>query len=307
MVDILLATYNGEKFIIEQFDSILNQTYQDFRIIIRDDGSTDSTVSIIKKYEMQYPQKIRVVQDDVKCGSSVSNFFQLMKYAESPYVMFSDQDDVWLEHKIEVTYKKVKEIEARVGKDKPVLVFGDYKPVDNQLNDIEFNSRNNQITSYKLDFNHLLVQNYVTGCLVMMNECLYKKMGEYSSEILMHDWWAALYASMFGEVCHVPEVVMLYRQHGNNCVGAVDVKSFKYRFGKFIDKETKYAQDKYREQAYMFLKRYICDFNDIQRIQVINFIDLFSCKNKLVRIFRLIKGKYLKSDIVRIIGQLWYI
>ena len=97
-VDILLAAYNGGKYIAEQIDSILAQTYQDFRLIIRDDASTDNTVMIIDEYAAKYPDKIWVVHDDAVCKSATKNFFQLLTYAEADYVMFSDQDDYWLHH-----------------------------------------------------------------------------------------------------------------------------------------------------------------------------------------------------------------
>ena len=92
-VDILLAAYNGEKFIAEQIESILAQTYQDFRLVIRDDGSSDNTPAIIEDYAAKYPGKIEVVHDDAVCKSPAKNFFELLKHAEADYVMFSDQDD----------------------------------------------------------------------------------------------------------------------------------------------------------------------------------------------------------------------
>ena len=307
MIDVLLATYNGERYIEEQIKSILDQTYQDFRILIRDDGSTDGTVPIIERYATNYPEKIVIIKDGKKGGSAVKNFFHLINAAESDYVMFSDQDDYWLPDKIAVTYKIMKRIEHKKGKNTPILTFATYKAVDGELKDTGFNEKNNQISAYKLDFNHLLVQNYVTGCLMMANKALYTKCGEYDDRILMHDWWMALLASSCGVIYHIPDVVMLYRQHGDNEVGAVDVKSLRYRIDKFLDKKTSSMQYLYLDQAKLFMKRYgrmmpVEEYNSLK-----TFVSIYNYKFKIKRMYILLKGKYLKGDIVRAIGQLWYI
>ncbi|MBS5112853.1 MAG: glycosyltransferase [Coprobacillus cateniformis] len=110
MVDILLATYNGEKYIREQIDSILNQTYQDFRILIRDDGSKDETVSIIENYTKKYQGKIVLIQDNIECGSSVSNFMELSKHATADYIMYCDQDDYWFTNKIDSSLNAIRKL-----------------------------------------------------------------------------------------------------------------------------------------------------------------------------------------------------
>lgn len=103
MIDILMATYNGEKYLRPQLDSILRQSNTDWRLIIRDDCSTDNTVQIIREYQQQYPDKFILVQADAPSGSAQNNFFQLIKYWQqhgtADYVMFADQDDVWLQKK----------------------------------------------------------------------------------------------------------------------------------------------------------------------------------------------------------------
>src|SRR2546423_15580504 len=99
-VDILLATYNGEQFVAEQIDSILQQTYKDIHLFIRDDGSQDSTKAIIQSKQKQYPHKITIIPNHSRLGV-VGNFSTLLEFSESFYVMFSDQDDVWLSNKVE--------------------------------------------------------------------------------------------------------------------------------------------------------------------------------------------------------------
>lgn len=302
-----MATYNGEKYLKQQFNSLLKQTYQDFRILVRDDGSTDNTIAIIEGYAKRYPEKIIYIQDKKKGGSAAKNFFYLISYASADYIMFCDQDDIWLPDKIDKTYKKMLAIECSRGKKEPVLVFSTYKPVDEKLKPIYLKEKNNQISAYNLDFNHLLVQNYVTGCLMMCNKALYSNCGDFDDGILMHDWWLALLASSTGTICHIPDIMMLYRQHNNNEVGCVDVKSFRYRLSKFLDKDTRNKQYLYLAQAELFYKRYSDILDANAKKQLTDFISIYRQSSKLKRMYGLIKGCYLKSDVVKIIGQLLYI
>ncbi|MBQ7192792.1 MAG: glycosyltransferase, partial [Synergistaceae bacterium] len=121
-IDILMATYNGQKFIAEQLDSIFSQTFQDFRLIVRDDGSTDNTCAILEEYSAKYPGRIKIIHDEAVCKSATKNFFEILKHAEADYVMFSDQDDVWLKYKVQITLDYMKETE-RKNPGKPVLIF----------------------------------------------------------------------------------------------------------------------------------------------------------------------------------------
>jgi glycosyltransferase involved in cell wall biosynthesis len=247
------------------------------------------------------------VIDNKKCGSSVSNFMQLTSYATADYVMYCDQDDYWLPNKIEVTLKKMVEIENGIGNDKPILVFSTYRAVDCELNDLQLDESKNQIASYNLELNGLLVQNCVTGCLMMISRKLCDMAGDYNESILMHDWWLAIIASAMGEICHIPFITMLYRQHGNNVVGVVNVKSVKYRWMKFTDKKTREQKDLYRMQAQLLLDRFALNLSNENRRIVEQFLAIYTYKSKIKRVYHLIKGKYLKSDLIRCIGQVWYI
>lgn len=307
MVDVILATYNGEKFLSQQLESLLNQTYQDFRILIRDDGSTDSTIDIIKEFTKRYPEKITEVVDDKKCGSSVRNFFELLGHTKSDYVMFCDQDDYWLPNKIEVSVNSIQSAENKYGIDTALLAYGNYDVVDEKLQNIPIDRSTLQLDVDNISLSKLLVQNYVTGCLIIINKNLAGLLGCYDEGIIMHDWWAALVASAMGKIVHIPETLMLYRQHTDNVVGAENIESWKYRFSKIKNAQTKNAKYLCKQQADILMKRYCHDMTVENKKIVQNFISIYDEKNKLKRMKMLIDGKYLKSDKVRVLGQLWYI
>ena len=133
MITVLLAVYNGEKYLKEQIESILNQSVKDVKIVIRDDGSTDNSGEIITSYCNEFPDKISCIKGEAT-GSAQKNFAELLKNCDSDYIMFSDQDDVWLCDKIEKTYNAM--VKAEQNSQTPVLVHTDLKVVDDKLCEI---------------------------------------------------------------------------------------------------------------------------------------------------------------------------
>ena len=216
-IDILMAAYNGERYISEQIESILSQTFTDWRLLIRDDGSTDNTPAIIEDYAAKYPGKIEIVHDDVVCKNSTKNFFELLKHADSDYVMFSDQDDVWLPYKVQITYDYMKKAECD-NPGKPVMVFTGMQAVDAELRSIDVILRLD-FPEYRYTFKELLSGNCASGCTQILNRACYEGMGGFQEGIPYHDYWASLYASAFGTIVRVPMALILYRQHGDNVVG----------------------------------------------------------------------------------------
>lgn len=236
-VYILMATYNGEKYLKEQIDSILNQTYKNWRLIIHDDNSTDNTLNLIKEYVEKYPEKIILIDDDISTGGAKENFAYLLNKIDDnfDYIMFSDQDDVWFENKIELTLNKMIETERKYSK-KPILVHTDLKVVDENLNVIA----ESMIRYQKIDINNqkyikfLALENVVTGCTVMINKYLYNLVLNIPKEAIMHDWWIALVALKNNgiiEFLNIPTI--LYRQHTNNDTGAKRIDK-KYYFKKLL-------------------------------------------------------------------------
>ena len=216
-VDILLATYNGEKYLKELIDSILNQTYKNIKLIISDDCSKDSTRKILEEYEKQ-DERVEVYYQPQNLGY-VKNFEFLLKQVKSNLYMLADQDDVWLPEKIE---KSVETIE----RENADLVFGDLEVVDKDLktiypsfNDFMLLSRKikKYIKSYKLNY----LYNCVTGCTVIAKSKFISKLLPIpaNSKYFIHDHWLGIIMSIYGKVVYMPEKYIKYRQHGNNQVG----------------------------------------------------------------------------------------
>ena len=234
-IEILMATYNGSRFIKQQLDSVLCQTNTNWVLKIRDDGSTDDTLALIKEYQLNYPNKIEIIDDNKGNIGIVNNYSTLLLSSSADYIMFCDQDDVWLPFKIEKTLNKMLETEKN-NNGKPVLVHTDMKVVDSNLtlvSDSFFEYQN--LKPCKNNINNLLVQNNVTGCTIMINKQLRDKFKlPFSSDVIMHDWFIALNAAIFGIIAFIPEATLLYRQHESNSIGAKGY-NFSYVIKKFKD------------------------------------------------------------------------
>jgi glycosyltransferase involved in cell wall biosynthesis len=221
-IDIVLATYNGERYLEEQIQSILNQTHPHWRLIIRDDGSTDSTPTIIRNYTEKYPDNIVAIDDSLHNLGACGNFGKLLEHATADYVMFSDQDDVWLPHKIELTFQKMDAMEKIHGRDMPLLVYTDMRVVDNNLSIIADSFWRHQVFNPNIgrSLSRFLVSNVATGCTVMINRKLRDFATPLPQEAMMHDWWVGLVSAALGKNDYLDEATVLYRQHASNVAGA---------------------------------------------------------------------------------------
>lgn len=234
MIDILLSTYNGEKYIKEQLDSIISQTNINWQLKIRDDGSTDKTIEIIEGYIQVYSNKIILCKDDNGRLGSTLSFSKLLELSSSKYIMLCDQDDVWLNNKIEITLNGMLEMENRYG-DIPLMVFTDLREVDQELNLIS----ESFIKSQKLDptiinnATKLASMNVVAGCTTMINKKAIQYILPIYSKYVTHDQWIAINIAKFGKIKYLDVATILYRQHSNNVLGAYKI-GISYFFNKIM-------------------------------------------------------------------------
>ncbi len=307
MITILLAAYNGERYLAEQIESILLQTETRWKLVIQDDCSTDGTFVIAQNYASIYPDKIRVVQRGTPSGSAKNNFSSMLEYVDTEYWMTCDQDDVWLSNKIEITFFEMQNLE-RQNKGIPLLVHTDLTIVNENKNILA----KSFFTYQKLDFTHdafayLLVQNIVTGCTAMMNRTLLKQMKAVPMDALMHDWWFALVAAAFGRIGFVNEPTILYRQHNDNSVGAKNANSIFYLLKRVTQiQEVKKTFTSTYLQAKCFIDSYQNELPDYALRICKKYIEL-PYLSKIQKIKRLGQYGFWKSSFVRQLGQLLFI
>lgn len=217
-IEILLATYNGAQFLAPQLDSIERQTIRSWRLMVRDDGSTDSTGGILADFRRRHPDRVRLVEDTAGRLGALGNYGRLLELSAAEYVCFCDQDDVWMPDRIE---RLLGCAEARVGKPGPLLVHSDLEVVDRDLQTVAGSLwRYQYIRPERCRWQQLLVQNVVTGCASLLNRDLRDAVLPVSRDAVMHDWWIALVAASVGEIRWVKTPTVRYRQHGANDTGA---------------------------------------------------------------------------------------
>lgn len=254
-VDILLATYNGSKFLRQQIDSIKHQSHSDWRLLIRDDGSHDKTLQLVNTLTEDIPQSVSILNSDQRLGV-VANFSKLLEASSANYIMFSDQDDVWHKEKVAMSLEAIKKLEALHGNQVPLLVHTDLEVVD-----VELQTLSTSFWRYAKLFpektrvlNRLLVQNAVTGCAMICNRALVKAAYPIPPEAIMHDWWMALVASAFGYVEALPIKTIKYRQHASNALGANKFGTLRH-LKKAWERRSEMSRKKH-DQAYALLNRY---------------------------------------------------
>lgn len=233
-IDILLATYNGGKYLGEQLDSLTRQTNRDWRLLVRDDGSTDDTMRIIEHYRAQHgAEKVVVLPPSVQAPHDrnpklcvVRNFSALMEYSKAggkaDYIMFCDQDDRWDPTKIDISLRAMHELEQAHGRDTPLLVHTNSRLI--REDGTPMGTTNHQALKLKAKnttFRSDIVQWTAQGCTILLNRGLLALAAPVPDTVCLHDVWVGLIASGVGHKAFIEEPTMDYRQHDKNVVGAL--------------------------------------------------------------------------------------
>ncbi len=224
-VVIVLSSYNGSRFIAEQIESIRRQSFAGWRLVVRDDGSSDETVRIVERLAAG-DSRVEVLRDGRGNLGPARSFGVLLEHASNAgarRVALADQDDVWRPEKLERELALLRRRENELGERTPLLVHSDLTVVDETLEVIAPSllafQRMKPVTEGALS--KLLIQNFVTGCTTVINRPLLDAALPFP-QVIMHDWWLALCAAAMGEVLYLPEATVLYRQHGRNTLGSRD-------------------------------------------------------------------------------------
>lgn len=301
-VGIVMATYNGSKYIREQINSILNNTYTDWTLWICDDGSKDNTLTILKEYETKYPGKIRVHQNPKNLGL-VRNFLEGTKECDTRYIMFCDQDDVWNKDKIQITLNEMKRMEDKEGNHNPITVFTDVTVVNSKLSQLHSSFYQvSKLDTNQLDLPHILMENKLIGCTIMFNLSVKEKMTKLPKLARVHDWWIAILSASFGMISYLPETTLLYRQHENNVIGNQSFYSYVQKRIKTLWKQRQVLLST-QKQAYEFYEIYQNQLSRKNKKIVYEFAMLHK-RNWFIRRYIIVKNGYLKTGLLRNIGVL---
>lgn len=304
-VYILLAAYNGQKYIGEMIDSILAQDYTDWHLVLSDDSSSDSTPSVLDSYAEKYPERITHYKSGKRFGNAQNHFMHLLEqYSDAPYIMFCDQDDVWHKDKISKTLAKMKETEKDPAV--PAMVHTDLCVVDGQLNLLsESFCEYSKLNGHRLALNQLLAQNVVTGCTMMLNSALAQRAAQTVEEkdMLMHDWWIALIASVYGQIGFLDEATIDYRQHSDNVVGAKNIRSVGYILRKISGNEARKAIKQTFTQAKALYARF-GDSIDATNKEILKQYASLENDGWFKRRCKYIKYGFYKCGFIRVFGQM---
>ena len=211
MVDILMATYNGEAFVEEQVRSIINQTYSSWRLLVHDDGSTDQTLEILRRLSND-DARIVLIEDGVSHLGVAHNFIHLIALSTAPYCMFCDQDDIWLPNKVEKMLHAIEPLDQTL----PQALYTNaylWNPERGILSD------KNTLTYPTTIRQTLFLNTGIQGAAAIFNRKMCEVMAQPLSYYAMHDHVLLLAGICFGQVHYLHESLMYYRQHEHNLTG----------------------------------------------------------------------------------------
>lgn len=299
-ITVVMTAYNGEVYIEEQIMSVLEGSFRDFVLHVYDDGSTDRTRQILGELEQAYPDRIKFFANTVNKGV-IRNFTEGARAAKSPYIMFCDQDDVWLPDKLLKSLERIKKEEKQCGEETPVVVFTDAVVTDEGLSArAESFHKSSHLNPQKTDLPHLLMENKLIGCTMIINAAMRDKLGTVPEEARMHDWWIGLVGAALGRVAYLPEPTLLYRQHEKNVVGSSSFQSYvKARLSSLGGQRLVLRRT--QEQGAAFLRVYQKELSEEKKEILKDFEELLSAGFIRKRCL-LIKNGFWKTGLLRNIG-----
>lgn len=248
LVQILLSTWNGEAWLAELLASLNRQSFSDWELLVRDDGSQDQTIKIILEWQREYPYHLAKFITDGEHLGSTQSFSKLVEYSTAPYLMFCDQDDIWFPEKLEFSLAALQKLENEVGFCTPILVHTDMAVVNEakELSAISFWAlRSFNVKQSKQAY---LLTNVVSGCASIFNRAAAEKAFPVPYHAMQHDRWLALVCAWFGQIYALPQPLLFYRQHANNQVGA--------ELQSIPSTEIASRVEAWSQQAEVFLQRY---------------------------------------------------
>lgn len=306
MIDILLALHNGAEFLEEFVASLSRQTLRDFQLVVFDDASRDRSAELLRELCSRYGIAIAALASSPTSRGVAGAFGEALALSAAEYVCLADQDDRWHPEKLEMNLARMRETEARHGKAAPLLVHSDLRVCDRDMNVLHPSFFAYQrISPGRHALKDLLVQNSVTGCTVMMNRALADSIPCFPEGTIFHDWFIALVASAFGSIECISRPLVDYRQHGNNCLGAV-----KYD-GPLLVRTMRSGRRMLHERL-LRAQRQAWDFAECYRLRLSpEQYELALCWAELsgqsypVRLLLAVRNRFVKNTLPRTLGMWW--
>lgn len=272
-----MATFNGEKYIENQILSILQQNHKDWTLYIHDDGSSDSTLEIINKY-VKLDNRIIIIDDGVSGLGVGKNFLHALKYSKQDYAIFCDQDDIWLENKVEELLNRMNQIDIIK---EPVLIYCDGYAWDKHS--IRGESISKAHAKNLSEF--IMFNGGYQGCSIIMNRSLMNLANEFSGYTYHHDDLVSLIAHTFGKVEFYPKQLMLYRQHSDAVTGNKSFKKKKF-YGAFDNAGYVISKAHY-ESKESFYKFFENKMSTDKKEAFDEYFKYCSQKNRFIRVLQL--------------------
>lgn len=269
-ISVVMATFNGEKFIKEQLETIISQTIQPEEIIICDDCSSDQTIKIIESLNNPL---IKIYQNSTKIGV-VENFKKGISLTKNGnFIALSDQDDVWFKYKLETLYNSISEFKESMIS---TIAYSDLTLVDSNkkvINKSFWNELNHH--NHVHNFATLLFGNFVTGHSILMNSAMKKELLLKPNDTILHDVWIAFIAFGFGKAVIIDEPLAYYRQHQKN----LNYNSKKLKLSKTKERLLKlkmlFSSNNYLFEEFQIAKKFSIHYKDQLSIEKKDLIEKF--------------------------------
>lgn len=312
MIDVLLPTYNAGRYLDDFLASLEQQQCDTWRLMARDDASSDDTSHILAKWKLRLGERMHILDDsgmtNLQC---YGNFSRLLAESVAPYVMLADPDDVWKASKIAVTLQRMKRTEGKYGVHTPCLVHTDLEMVDSSLSIKQASLWRYQglRPSRRRTLSRFLMENTVWGCTLMANRALVDLAGSIPESSFHADWWIAMVASAFGQIQPVRQSTILWRRHGGN---ASDVSAIEGRTLAAIrdyDAARSWLHEIIRQnqwRAASFLARYKYQLSQFDVDALEAFLELLDCAPSRRKLSALSHG-FCFTSIRRTLGMLVFL
>lgn len=278
-VAVIMSTYNGEQFLKEQMDSILNQTYKNIEIVVRDDGSKDSTIQIIKEYQKK--NKNIKLYEGQNLGF-IKSFFELLKLVEADYYAYADQDDIWIENKIELAVNSLNKLDDT----KPNMAFGNSDYYNEKMEFIGYGEKNRKFSFLKSLFSCIgqgmtMTVNKKTRDMIIEN---------MPKSCFFHDWWTYILCISMGNVAYDNVTTVKYRRRKQNATseGQGYIRLLMWRIKNLLFKN---GMKDIKQQMLNFKEIYYDELSEENK----KILDLFS--NEKYNFFKALKKAFYPKRI----------